>query len=254
MKKLIVIAIVLFLTACNVDANDTSVEETDETEANETYETQSNNDTEETSYEEVVEEETQEDLYKDLQSVMSLEETETIQGSGGQSHVFNVMVEGMVKFTSTNEGTSNFMAHVEDGTTGERIGSVANHIGNYEGHQFLNLAEGEHILQVSSAGDWTFKIDQPYKDDFVEERTFNGSGNQTLGPFYFKNSRLEFTGEHNDEGNFMVHLLGVYGDRIDGVFNEIGNYEGNYIATIEEDAIYYLDITAGDEWSISIKE
>ncbi|MFD2627686.1 hypothetical protein [Oceanobacillus kapialis] len=112
----------------------------------------------------------------------------------------------------------------------ERVGTAANHIGDFEVQTFINLTEGDYILQVNSDGNWTFDIDQPFMDELVTDREFSGSGSQTIGPFYFNNNKINFSGSHNDEGNFMVHVLTVYGVRVDTAFNEIGVYEGEYIS------------------------
>jgi hypothetical protein len=87
---------------------------------------------EEINYEEVaevpVEEETEIEVYKELSTMMnesSIETIETFEGSNGQSVVFEVLVDGMVKFITENSGSSNFIVQVEDGDTGDRLGSVA---------------------------------------------------------------------------------------------------------------------------------
>src|SRR5699024_9304395 len=74
------------------------------------------------------------------------EKVQTIKGSGSQSEMIDIDVAGMVLFELKNTGNSNFIVHVEDGETGERTTSIANHIGNYDGSRFVALMEGEHIL------------------------------------------------------------------------------------------------------------
>lgn len=74
----------------------------------------------------------------------------------------------------------------------------------------------------------------------------------TIGPLTSGASRIEFLGDHSGDGNFAVRLLNVFGDQQALVFNEIGNYEGNYITTIDPDTIFFLDVTANGDWDIEI--
>lgn len=209
---------------------------------------------EEAIEDEIVEEVTEVEVYNEIRESMgSLPTRDTIEGSGGQSYIFNVLVGGMVKFVTENEGSSNFKVHVED-EAGNRIGSVANHIGNFSGHQFLYLEEGEYILQVRSNGSWSIDIEQPFIHEFIEERVFNGNGSITIGPLTSKANRLEFLGEHKGDSNFMVAILDVFGNRLSGAFNEIGEYQGNHITTNHPETIFYIDIRADGDWSIEIKE
>ncbi|WP_088033556.1 hypothetical protein [Evansella clarkii] len=180
--------------------------------------------------------------------------TETVEGSSGQSHVFEVITDGMVKFITNNTGSSNFNVTIENGETGERMGQVANDIGDFSGHQFLYLEEGEYILQVKSNGDWVIDIEQPFLHEIIYDKKFSGHGHSTVGPLTTSSNRIELIVTHNGDSNFSVHILDVLGGRQGMAFNEIGDYEGNHITSILPDTIFYLDIRAGGDWEIEIKE
>ncbi|MCR6106972.1 hypothetical protein HXA34_11795 [Salipaludibacillus agaradhaerens] len=180
--------------------------------------------------------------------------SEIVEGNSGQSHVFEVFTDGMVKFITDNVGTSNFMVHIEDGVSGDRISSVANHVGDFSGHQYLYLDEGEYIMQVTSNGDWSIEIEQPFISEILDDRNFSGVGSTTIGPIVLSETRIELVADHSGDGNFMVHVLDVFGDRLNTAFNEIGEYEGNHITTVEPNWIYYIDVTANGEWNLELKE
>src|SRR5699024_4946810 len=183
MKKLIVVLSLLLLIGCqNTDDSAVNVNGANEGEVEEsTYEN------EQEIEQESEQEETVLEVYQKIvdfrnDELDKDEKVQTIKGSGSQSEIIETDIAGMVLFELKSTGNSNFIVHVEDGETGDRVASLANHIGNYEGSRFIALMDGEHILQIKSNGDWEITMTQAFTQEVIDGREFTGSGDFTIGP------------------------------------------------------------------------
>lgn len=81
--------------------------------------------------------------------------------------------------------------------------------------------------------------------------SFNGRGDDVVQFFVPKNGLAKFGLIHKGERNFIVELLRADGEYIDLLVNEIGEYEGEKVTTLEA-GNYVLEITADGGWGAVI--
>ncbi len=176
-----------------------------------------------------------------------------ISGTGQQaSQKFN-LEQGLSIFTMQNSGQSNFIVQLLD-SNGNTIGTLANEIGNFSGSKALNIAnDGSYLFNVDSDGPWSITITQPRPISAPPMSAFNGHGPQATAFFTLSQGLHTFSFTHDGSSNFIVQLLDQNGNEIENLVNEIGNYSGSKAVHIDSSAIYFLNIYADGNWTVSIQ-
>ncbi|PAD19132.1 hypothetical protein [Shouchella clausii] len=261
MKKLTVFlsvfAAISFISACAGEVDNASSRE-DQTEGNGGDTAEVNKEAAENAEEAGEEVKTEVEAYLRnhgayLESVDIFPSIE-LSGSGSGSDVFEVQYGGVVFFEMANKNSSsNYIVTIDSIDTGDRMASVANEIGNYEGKRIQYLEPGEYILQTKSDGDWTMVINQPFSGEIHDQREFAGSGSYSIGPIALNSGTYELLAKHSGDSNFIVSVVDILGDKIASAFNEIGDYEGNYISASYDGMVLYFDIVADGEWEFKIE-
>ena len=162
---------------------------------------------------------------------------------------------GLVVFDMLHEnGESNFIVELKDAESGETTESLANEIGEWMGVYPMFAPDGEYFLEIDADGDWEFVITQPRPAPSEAEPT-PVSGSDEF-PNYLGLIRFEgvtnVRGEYSGEGNFAVWLLNGDGQRVDLLFNEIGEFEGE--TTISEEGTGYLRVEATGSWTVEARQ
>ncbi len=176
-----------------------------------------------------------------------------LSGSGQQASQKFTLGEGLSIFRMTHSGQSNFIIGLLD-SSGQRIEGLVNEIGPFEGSQALGIdTPGEFVLDVQAGGNWNVKIDQPRPTSApATPKTLSGRGQQASEFIEIDSGLTTFKMTHSGQSNFIVSLLDSDGQRVEGLVNEIGPFDGSKATGISSSGIYILDIQADGDWSIAI--
>jgi hypothetical protein len=177
----------------------------------------------------------------------------TISGNGQQaSQRFN-LDQGLSIFTMQNTGQSNFIVHLLD-SNGNTVDGLANEIGNFSGSKAEHISNaGSYLFDVDSDGPWTITITQPRPTSAQSPSSLNGRGPQATSFFSLPQGLHTFAFTHDGSSNFIVHLLDVNGNTVEGLVNVIGSYNGSKAVRIDDSGIYLLNIDADGNWTASIQ-
>ena len=176
-------------------------------------------------------------------------EPQSFSGSG-QSVEQGIDIEGgLVVVEGSHDGERNFQVSLEgDSEFGEGFINV---IGQFDGAQAALVDEGEYILDVTADGSWDVTIRQPRSGDGDSLPTsFAGTGPDVVGPVQFSGTGVA-TGEHDGERNFQVRIYPMTGSFGEGVFNEIGQFEGE--TTFSFNGIGWVDVNADGSWELELE-
>ncbi|MWV40126.1 hypothetical protein [Natrialba sp. INN-245] len=175
---------------------------------------------------------------------------QSFDGSGDDV-IDGVSIEGglTVVDATHSSGERNFQVRLVDDSEFDE--HFVNHIGEYDGQTAELVEMGEYMLEVNADGEWEIEVQQPVPND-VESlpQELSGEGNRVFGPFDFDGTHTA-DGEHNGERNFQVSVYPEVGDFSEGVFNEIGEYDGS--TTFSHDGPGWVGIVADGEWSVSLE-
>ncbi|ELZ17019.1 hypothetical protein C477_14103 [Haloterrigena salina JCM 13891] len=179
-------------------------------------------------------------------------ETQTFEGSGAT--VEEVEIEGgLTVVDAEHTGESNFQVRIYEGDDDEYGTGFVNAIGDYEGASADLVEGGTRTMDVEADGSWRLEVRQPRATETEADnlpQSFSGDTPDVVGPIAF-NSRHTAYGEHDGESNFQVRVYpedGMFGE---GVFNEIGEYEGE--TTFSHDGVGWVDVEADGNWTVEME-
>lgn len=179
-------------------------------------------------------------------------ETQTFSGTGAT--VEQVEIEGgLTVVDAEHTGQSNFQVRIYEGDDDEYGTGFVNAIGNYDGASADLLEGGTQTMDVEADGEWSLEVRQPRATEAEADslpQTMSGNTPDVVGPISFSGRHTAY-GEHDGESNFQVRVFpedGMYGK---GVFNEIGEYEGE--TTFSHDGVGWVDIEADGEWLVEME-
>lgn len=69
-------------------------------------------------------------------------------------------IDGLVQFSISHRGESNFIVEILD-NNGELEELLVNEIGDYDGNRAVNIPQGKHIIQITADGNWAMIITIP---------------------------------------------------------------------------------------------
>lgn len=171
----------------------------------------------------------------------------TFSGSGDQVLSKVSIAQRMYKVTLKNVGSSNFIVHAYT-AEGDRLGSLANEIGNYEGSVILTDNIDGGIIEVKSSGSWTITFDAIPNDG---TSNITGIGNQVSPWFTLDSGALVVTLSNDGESNFIVHLYDEDGKRYSSLANEIGSYNGTTVFNKGQSGMKYcIEVDSDGTWSV----
>jgi len=180
-----------------------------------------------------------------------IEDLESYSFSGsGQSVESGIEIDGgLTVIRASHSGESNFQVSLED--DGEFSDSFINVIGDFDGAQADLIDSGEYILDVNADGSWDIEITQPRDSsgDSLPE-SLSGNGPDVIGPIQFDGTHIA-EGSHSGESNFQVRIHPMEGRFSEGVFNEIGEFDGE--TTFSFNGVGWVDINADGDWDIDIE-
>lgn len=168
----------------------------------------------------------------------------------GQTVERGIDIEGgLVVVEASHDGERNFQVSLEDDS--DFGDGFINEIGEFDGAQAGLVDEGEYLLDVTADGSWEVTIRQPRSGQGEElPVSFAGSGPDVVGPVRFDDTGVA-TGEHTGDRNFQVRIYPMTGSWGEGVFNEIGEFEGE--TTYSFDGIGWVDINADGSWRLGFE-
>lgn len=169
-----------------------------------------------------------------------------INGSGDTATKKFKLEKGFVIVDATHQGSSNFAVKLLDANA-NMIKLVVNEIGNYTGKKIYAVPTGEYQYEVTASGPWTINMSQEIPAEVAPEGKVAGTGDSVVFMNISKGAKtVAFT--HDGSRNFVVKAN-------DSVLlaNEIGTYSGSKVQKVEDTSIYYFDITADGNWSMTFE-
>ncbi|MCX9013863.1 MAG: hypothetical protein OIN89_03555 [Candidatus Methanoperedens sp.] len=128
---------------------------------------------------------------------------------------------------------------------------------NFNGSKAVKIStQGKYQLQIKADSDarWEIIAEQPVLARAAKQaHELSGKSMQATGLFYLPEGKKTFTLKHGGESNFIVELLDNKGNRVAGLANEIGLFEGKKEVDILFPGNYLLDIEADGIWQVNIK-
>lgn len=179
----------------------------------------------------------------------------SLSGNGKEATDFFDLEKGLVTFTLTHNGDSNFAIWLLD-SDGNKKGLLVNEIGSFSGSHALGIRNaGQYLLDISADGRWTVTIEQPrYATAPGIPKTITGDGETASDPVYLEKGLVRFEMSHDGDSNFAAWLLDSKGNKKDLLVNEIGEFDGSKAVKISSSGVYLLDIAADGGWEIDILE
>jgi len=173
----------------------------------------------------------------------------TLSGSG-DSVVDFVKWPGAAVLDITYIGASNFILASYD-KDNQKIDSLVNAIGNYEGKMLMDVGDGDHSarFQVKSSGLWVIEI-KPFAfenlNSAIAPATYEGKGDDVLfvGPGNLDLLKIDAS---KADSNFIVLVWTKTGRTL--AVNEIAPYSGTVILSKDT---FMLEVFAEGPWEIEL--
>ncbi len=177
-----------------------------------------------------------------------------LQGKGRQaSEKFNLDA-GLGIFDVDYDGDSNLIIKLLD-RNGNQIDTLFNQIGTFKGNRGFTIpADGEYLLDVASNGNWSISISQPRPvEGNAAPSTMYGHGFGATEFVQLEEGLTVFKINYTGSGRFTVNLVDRDGHKIEQLINTLGPFEGSKPVKIEKPGLYFLNIGAEGDWTISVQ-
>ncbi|MCC7084728.1 MAG: hypothetical protein IT427_06945 [Pirellulales bacterium] len=175
-----------------------------------------------------------------------------LQGHGRQaSKKFNLQ-RGLCILKVENDGDTNFIVRLLD-DNGKEIDTPVNQIGPFVGETSLFVDRPmQALLDVETDGQWRATLTQPTPEvGQSTPTTLEGNGHKTTPFIQLDKGLVVFKLNHNGEGRFKVRLADRDGRTVTHLVNTLGQFEGSKPVSIENPGIYFLNISADGDWTVS---
>ncbi|MGE7951816.1 hypothetical protein [Lysinibacillus xylanilyticus] len=169
-----------------------------------------------------------------------------LSGSGDTVTKKVKLDDGFVIIDATHQGSRNFAVKLLD-SNANTLKLVVNEIGNYSGKKVYAIPAGEYLYEVTASGPWTINMSQDIPKDVSPEGKVSGKGDSVVFMNISKGAKtVSFT--HDGSSNFVVKAN-------DSVLlaNEIGAYNGSKVQKVEDTSVYFFDITADGNWTMTFE-
>ncbi|MEA0565047.1 hypothetical protein [Lysinibacillus irui] len=169
-----------------------------------------------------------------------------LSGSGDTATKKFKLDSGFLIIDATHQGSRNFAVKLLD-SNANSLKLVVNEIGNYSGKKIYSIPAGEYQYEVTASGPWTINMSQDIPKDVSPEGKVSGKGDSVVFMNITKGAKtVSFT--HDGSRNFVVKAN-------DSVLlaNEIGAYNGSKVQKVEDSSIYFFDITADGNWTMTFE-
>lgn len=158
-----------------------------------------------------------------------------------------------IRLTHT-DGESNFIVVMFD-KNGERVQGLANEIGPAIVEQAVAIPEdGDYYLEIEADGDWKIESLRPKTLDAMPTK-LEGKSWMVSGVFPMKKGNpATLSLKHSGSSNFIVRAVDAKtGDLGDLIVNEIGEWQGEALFSVDNDGHYLFEIQGDTDWSITAK-
>ena len=183
-----------------------------------------------------------------------MEKAATFRGTGDQLLDPITVHTGLLVLGATARGDAHFAVEVRGPDENGPRELLVNTLGFYAGGRVMPVKAGSYRIQIESSGEWELFVEQPVAQDAMAppiER--DGTGDLALGPFLLPTRPILATVTHRGASNVMVSLLAVDGAHRSLLANEIGEYHGATRICLTQDGMYFVDVRADGDWTLSIK-
>ena len=181
-----------------------------------------------------------------------MEQDGIIRGNGDDVTEPLSLRTGLLVVGATHRGAAHFAVEVV-GPEGNPSELLVNTLGFYAGGRAMAVRSGMHRIQIIASGEWELLVEQPVADDAeAPPITHEGAGDFVLGPFLLSAHPSQVTMTHGGTSNFLMTLLALDGTHRSLLANEIGEYQGSTTMRLERDGVYFVDVRADGEWTLSI--
>lgn len=169
-----------------------------------------------------------------------------LSGTGDSATKKFPLESGFVIIEATHQGTRNFALKLLD-SNANSVELVVNEIGNYSGKKVYAIPAGEYLYEVTASGPWTIQMSQDVPAEVSPEGKVSGKGDSVVFMDISKGAKtVSFT--HDGSSNFAVKA----NDSI-LLANEIGSYTGSKVQKVNDSSIYFFDITADGNWTMTFE-
>ena len=154
----------------------------------------------------------------------------------------------------THNGDHNFISRLYYGDNSYDYFSIANEIGACAGQVALyqngNASITDGMLEVKADGAWSIAL-KPVSG--TTTTNIKGTGTRVTGIFTASSARNVVNTTYNGEHNFIVKVIKYNGTKsydYKSVTNEIGNYSGQKVISLEVGEKYYVFVEADGDWTV----
>lgn len=176
-----------------------------------------------------------------------------LEGTGMTISDFFGIEEGVIIFTMTHDGDSNFIVQLLD-EEGDLAAQYANDIGAYEGSKAQVVDGGTYVFEINADGNWTIDIERLESSSPAPEITsFSGTGDTATELFSLPTGLKTFNLTHDGDSNFIVNLLSEDDFFAPSLANEIGEFDGSTAEYLEA-VNYIINVQADGNWTINIDQ
>ncbi len=147
--------------------------------------------------------------------------------------------------TISNRGESNFAVISYIGSDYDDL--LVNEIGRYQG--MVYIAPGVDTLEITSGGQW--EVERSFIDGATPwDGTSVLTGEGDLVVMLTGGSFGATTIRNQGSSNFAIIAYDEFGDYLDLLVNEIGNYDGEVLLPIDDPVVLVIHAVGGS-WSMS---
>ncbi len=149
---------------------------------------------------------------------------------------------------NSKNANSNFIVKLHHNDTYELL---ANEIGYSKAQLYIDGASEKGTvngkLEVKSTGNWEIRFYPIYGKTTAN---FSGSGEVITRCFTATQTQYTVKLTHSGSRNFIVKVNELNGTDYELLSNEIGNYNGSVVVTLEKGKTYFLSVNADGKWAV----
>lgn len=178
----------------------------------------------------------------------------TFSGTGDQVITGVNIPAGSYYAEYTYKGEHNFISELYYGSGAFDYLLISNEIGTCSGQSAMtrhkNAGVSNGTLSVEAEGDWTISF-KPVSGKTTTN--ISGSGNVITGIFTATAARYTVSTTYKGKSNFIVEIYQLNGTDSFGKLaaNEIGDYSGQKLVSLNPGTQYYIAVESEGDWTIN---